>query len=408
MAFENKKVTVADELDVLDDDLLDEVLDDFSSQPPTKSSSPTFSTINNSIPSNLLPKLTELTSDMDEEYAKILAAEMEKLVDEVTNKELNEELKSTLQGFMKSVGGINNLNDIVDFDGKNSIIGDVSGNKIRKSPNESKGDSFQDKINQTMNKLQNSSEQVDASITEESTDILMEEMLKHLENMGLTEDNIDGMCGGMDKIMESMMGTLASKEYLYEPMKEFHKKYSKWLNEKYGKVSQIDYENFKKQSDCIKKIIEEYESPDFDSNNEQQNKVIVNLMQELQELGQPPPEIIQDFAPDLSFDENGLPNLSNADLPSNCKPIKPTKFKRGQSTRMFEELEDERASAYEDFMNKYAQSWVIFTDKHREMEKMEVITMIILNEADFYQNLTNKNKSLSLQLDNMNREIDIL
>ncbi|CAJ0750479.1 828_t:CDS:2, partial [Entrophospora sp. SA101] len=184
MAFENKKVTVADELDVLDDDLLDEVLDDFSSQPPTKSSSPTFSTINN----------TELTSDMDEEYAKILAAEMEKLVDEVTNKELNEELKSTLQGFMKSVGGINNLNDIVDFDGKNSIIGDVSGNKIRKSPNESKGDSFQDKINQTMNKLQNSSEQ--ASITEESTDILMEEMLKHLENMGLTEDNIDGMCGG--------------------------------------------------------------------------------------------------------------------------------------------------------------------------------------------------------------------
>ena len=55
----------------------------------------------------------------------------------------------------------------------------------------------------------------------------MEEMLKHLENMGLTEDNIDGMCGGMggmDKIMESMMGTLASKEYLYEPMKEFHGK----------------------------------------------------------------------------------------------------------------------------------------------------------------------------------------
>nr|CAG8454755.1 120_t:CDS:2 [Entrophospora candida] len=354
MAFENKKVTVADELDVLDDDLLDEVLDDFSSQPPTKSSSPTFSTINN----------TELTSDMDEEYAKILAADMEKLVDEVTNKELNEELRSTLQGFMKSVGGINNLNDIVDFDGKNSNIGDVSGNKIRKSPNESKGDSFQDKINQTMDKLQNSSEQ--ASITEESTDILMEEMLKHLENMGLTEDNIDGMCGGMDKIMESMMGTLASKEYLYEPMKEFHKKYSKWLNEKYGKVSQIDYENFKKQSDCIKKIIEEYESPDFDSNNEQQNQVIVNLMQELQELGQPPPEILQDFAPDLSFDENGLPNLSNADLPSNCKPI-------GQSTRMFEELEDERASAYEDFMNKYAQSWVIFTDKHREMEKMEEI-----------------------------------
>ena len=80
---------------------------------------------------------------------------MEKLVDEMTN----DEFRSTIQGLMDSVGGIN----VEDFCGKNNDD-DVSGNKIGKSPNESKGDSFQDKIKITMEKLQNSSDQVDVSV----------------------------------------------------------------------------------------------------------------------------------------------------------------------------------------------------------------------------------------------------
>ncbi|CAH1764901.1 10957_t:CDS:2 [Entrophospora sp. SA101] len=139
-------------------------------------------------------------------------------------------------------------------------VGRINNRKV--CQNESKGDSFQDKINQTMNKLQNSSEQVDVNVCL----CIYGRHVKTLENMGLTEDNIDGMCEGMDKYS------------------------TKWLNEKYPKYQ--------------KTIIEGYELPDFNNNNGQQDKAIINLVRELQELGQPSSEILQ-----------------RSNLRSNCKPM---------------------------------------------------------------------------------------
>jgi len=54
--------------------------------------------------------------------------------------------------------------------------------------------------------------------------------MKHLEGVanlpGLAENDIEEILsgGGMDKMLEFMMETLASKDYLYEPMKEFAQK----------------------------------------------------------------------------------------------------------------------------------------------------------------------------------------
>lgn len=39
------------------------------------------------------------------------------------------------------------------------------------------------------------------------------------------------------------------------------------------------------------------------------------LMQEVQEYGQPPAEIIKDIAPGLELDSNGLPKLDGAGMP---------------------------------------------------------------------------------------------
>ncbi len=70
-----------------------------------------------------------------------------------------------------------------------------------------------------------------AEITEGSTEALMEEMIKHLEGVA----NLSGLAengdmeeifsgGGMEKMFEFMMEALATKDYLYEPMKEFAQK----------------------------------------------------------------------------------------------------------------------------------------------------------------------------------------
>ena len=44
--------------------------------------------------------------------------------------------------------------------------------------------------------------------------------------------------------------------------------------------------------------------------NEPKNNVkLVQLMQQVQEYGQPPPEIIQEIAPGLEVDEEGVPKF---------------------------------------------------------------------------------------------------
>ena len=55
-------------------------------------------------------------------------------------------------------------------------------------------------------------------------------MIKHFESVanlpGFGENDIEEMLsgGGMDKMLEYMMEALATKDYLYEPMKEFAQK----------------------------------------------------------------------------------------------------------------------------------------------------------------------------------------
>ncbi|CAB4384576.1 Pex19-domain-containing protein [Rhizophagus irregularis] len=308
MASEDKRVTVdeADETDDLDE-LLDEALDDYSSSqstklPPSGSSTTTFPSLN--ISPDKSRDQADLPSQLDDEYVKLLTADMEDFVKEFDENELS----IAMQGLMKNFGE-------VDEDNLNGTDFDNTG----RSTVESNGTSFQDKINQTMNKLQNSSEQLDAEIIDGSNDQIME-MMKQIENManlsGFAENDFEEMfgSGGMEKMLESMMEALATKDYLYEPMKEFAQKYPKWLEDNKGKVPPEDYARYEKQSEYINKIIEKYDAPDFDGNNEQQNKAIINLMQELQEFGQPPPEILNELAPGMELNEQGIPS----DL-SSCK-----------------------------------------------------------------------------------------
>lgn len=91
----------------------------------------------------------DLPSQLDDEYVKLLTADMEDFVKEFDENELS----IAMQGLMKNFGE-------VDEDNLNGTDFDNTG----RSTVESNGTSFQDKINQTMNKLQNSSEQLDVRI----------------------------------------------------------------------------------------------------------------------------------------------------------------------------------------------------------------------------------------------------
>ena len=58
------------------------------------------------------------------------------------------------------------------------------------------------------------------------------------------------------------------------------------------------------QNECFQKIVQIYETEPIDM------KQLIGLMQEVQEYGQPPTDIIQAIAPGIELDDNGIPTMN--------------------------------------------------------------------------------------------------
>ncbi|XP_073300005.1 peroxisome biogenesis protein 19-2-like isoform X2 [Primulina huaijiensis] len=125
-------------------------------------------------------------------------------------------------------------------------------------------------------------------------DAMLEDWVKQFEELAGSQD--------MDSIMETMMQQLLSKEILHEPMKEIGERYPIWLEENKAKLTNEEYACYSHQYELIKDLNQVYAS---DPNNF--NK-IVELMQKMQECGQPPNDIVQELAPE--FDLSNLGQLS--------------------------------------------------------------------------------------------------
>eukprot|EP00533_Pseudo-nitzschia_delicatissima_P010525 CAMPEP_0116095768 /NCGR_PEP_ID=MMETSP0327-20121206/9838_1 /TAXON_ID=44447 /ORGANISM="Pseudo-nitzschia delicatissima, Strain B596" /LENGTH=323 /DNA_ID=CAMNT_0003587455 /DNA_START=85 /DNA_END=1056 /DNA_ORIENTATION=+ len=113
-----------------------------------------------------------------------------------------------------------------------------------------------------------------------------------------------------DDFMEGMMEQLLSKELMYEPMKQVTEKFPEWLASKKDELPPEEWDQRNKQYDCFRRLVEAYE----DDEGGKQTPKLLEIMQEVQEYGQPPPEIINEIAPGLDLDEEGLPKM-NGGLP---------------------------------------------------------------------------------------------
>lgn len=119
----------------------------------------------------------------------------------------------------------------------------------------------------------------------------------------------------MDGMIEKMMEQMLSKDYLYEPMKEITNKYPVYLAENAHKLSVEEKQNYEKQYDCFVKIVAAFEKIPNDS------KLIMSLMTEMQNYGNPPKELVTDFLPP-GFDPNQI-NANNANTNTPPFPMPP-------------------------------------------------------------------------------------
>ncbi|ESW27652.1 hypothetical protein PHAVU_003G220600 [Phaseolus vulgaris] len=135
-------------------------------------------------------------------------------------------------------------------------------------------------------------------------DALMEDWVKQFEQLAGSQD--------MESIVETMMQQLLSKEILHEPMKEISEKYPKWLEEHKSSLSKEEYERYAHQYELIRNLNDVYES---DAGNFTK---IVELMQKMQECGQPPNEIVQELAPDFDLASLGQLSPEMLEAQPNC------------------------------------------------------------------------------------------
>ncbi|XP_064650833.1 peroxisomal biogenesis factor 19-like [Lineus longissimus] len=124
-----------------------------------------------------------------------------------------------------------------------------------------------------------------------------------------------GQDGDFLPMMQTMMKSLLSKDILYPSLKEISQKYPAWLDENKETVEREQYKKYMEQYRLMKDIcaqLEQETEDDDDDVKKQRFEKVLGLMQQMQECGQPPPDIVGEMAPGLEFDENGIPKLPGA------------------------------------------------------------------------------------------------
>lgn len=145
-------------------------------------------------------------------------------------------------------------------------------------------------ISQTLQNLNTNSENLQTPFSEA-------DLANMFNNFNLGEANQEGNM--FLPFMQGMMQSLLSKEVLYPSLKELVDKYPKWLEDNKGKIEQSEYERFEKQQDLMKKVCAELE-PEQESDPEDVKRKrfesVLKMMQQMQDLGQPPTELVGDIS----------------------------------------------------------------------------------------------------------------
>ncbi|XP_050358615.1 peroxisomal biogenesis factor 19 [Nymphalis io] len=145
-------------------------------------------------------------------------------------------------------------------------------------------------ISQTLQNLNTNTETLQTPFSEQ-------DLANMFSNFNVNDGNQDANM--FAPFMQGMMQSLLSKEVLYPSLKELLDKYPAWLAENKGKVEQSEYERFEKQQSLMQKVCAALE-PEQESDPEEVKmkrfETVLKLMQQIQDLGQPPTELVGDIS----------------------------------------------------------------------------------------------------------------
>ncbi|KAF9891149.1 Peroxisome chaperone and import receptor [Aspergillus nanangensis] len=151
-------------------------------------------------------------------------------------------------------------------------------------------ESFNDAIQRTINRMQESGDKATAAASEDDlSDDLVAQLLKAVEAGAGSGDD-----GDLTKMFMGMMEQLSNKEMLYEPMKELDTKFKPWMAENKGKgsVSEEDMKRYESQATIVSQIVSKFEEPGYTDEDPKCREYVWERMQEMQAAGNPPEELV--------------------------------------------------------------------------------------------------------------------
>ncbi|GAB1203363.1 hypothetical protein APSETT445_001998 [Aspergillus pseudonomiae] len=304
-----------DDDDESDLDELDDVLDDFNKPKPAPAPAP-------SAPSQPAP--APEANDFDEEaFMKLLEKDMASMMGHAAkesgasdDKGFEDTINQGADAFTKQLeeSGIppgdflkQLLADVMaEEEGGDASTGAAAAPSTGSAGSSSGGagagappESFNDAIQQTMNRMKDSGDKATAAASEDDGDDMLANLIKALQTTGLDPDEEDG---GLMNVVAAMMEQLSNKEMLYEPMKELDAKFGPWLveNKGKGKFSDEEMERFEKQATIASQIVAKFEEPGYTDEDAKCREYVWGKMQEMQAAGSPPEELVANpFGQDL-------------------------------------------------------------------------------------------------------------
>ncbi|XP_060940255.1 peroxisomal biogenesis factor 19 [Limanda limanda] len=156
----------------------------------------------------------------------------------------------------------------------------------------------------------------------QSSGLAGDDLVKALEGLGLEESNEGGSeDGNILPIMQSIMQNLLSKDVLYPSLKEITTKYPEWLEANKPSLSAEDYQRYDQQAKIMGEICKRFEKEEEGVEDKDGSfESIMDMMQKLQDLGQPPKELAGDAPPGFNFDMESLvlPGVAGAGAAEQC------------------------------------------------------------------------------------------
>lgn len=286
------KTPVNDDLDDLDDldDYLDEFQDEVLSRPydevTRESATATVSTTTTSTTASAAKEKPEekTTPASSTTTTTAAAAAAAAASSEPTEEQVLEQFKS-LMG-QQSPDLQKQFEQMVSDMSALGVDGPSTSNATPQPP--SKPENLKDTISSTLNRLKESNAKIDQTLKDEQlpSQDLLTDLLSQL-------NGADGE-GDIGALLTEMLNSLASKEVLYEPLKDLNTKYPLWLKENAEKTSKADMERYTKQAAIVSAIVEEFDKPDYSDDNDEQRAFISQKLEEMQESGDPPKDLMGD------------------------------------------------------------------------------------------------------------------